>query len=132
MNCRGATSASVSPSRVKSQSGNFFRVNVGRPAVTAKAAKRPAIFLQSLACLSTMIRGDSSLIIVSRDADTGCHPSSVLFHDIHGISRIRDFEISREFWNWKWEWEVEGKIGLGWVGLAMLLSMISMFGWFSF
>lgn len=126
MNCRGAASASVSPSRVKSQSGNFFRVNVGRPAVTAKAAKRPAIFLQSLACLSTMIRGDSSLIIVSRDADTGCHPSSVLFHDIGGsrgfeILKFRaNFGIGNENERWRER--------LGWVGLAMLLSMISMFG----
>lgn len=49
--------------------------------------------------------------------DEGCHP---LLYFVPRYPRVRDFEISREFWNWKWEWEVEGKIGSGWAMFSIV------------
>lgn len=89
----------LSPSRVKSRSGNFFRVNVGRPAVATSAKEQP-------------FRSDLSLsrvVVIHRWSFRVSSSLYILFHDVHEGSR--GFEILKFRANRKWE--VEGKIGLG-------------------
>lgn len=97
----------LSPSRVKSRSGNFFRVNVGRPAVATSAKEQPFRSDLSLSRVSWWFIVDHS----------GCHPPYILFHDAD-LEGSRGFEILKFRANRKWE--VEGKIGLG----SAMLSMV--------
>lgn len=91
----------LSPSRVKSRSGNFFRVNVGRPAVATSAKEQP-------------FRSDLSLSRVVVIHRWSFRVSSPLYFvprcGSRGISRVRDFEISRES-------EMRGG-GKDWVGFG--------------
>lgn len=51
-----------------------------------------------------------STILLFLPFDEGCHP---LLYFVPRYPRVRDFEISREFWNWNERWrERLGRVGL--------------------
>lgn len=98
----------LSPSRVKSRSGNFFRVNVGRPAVATSAKEQP-------------FRSDLSLsrvVVIHRWSFRVSSPPIVC------STMSRDLEGSR-FWNFARIGNERWRERLGWVRLCF-----RSFGWF--
>lgn len=100
----------LSPSRVKSRSGNFFRVNVGRPAVATSAKEQPFRSDLSLSRVSWWFIVDHS----------GCHLPSIFCSTMS----TRDLEGSR-FWNFARIGNERWRERLGWVRLCF-----RSFGWF--